>query len=615
MTVNNPIAYLFAAVIPIIVALYLLRLQRKKRLVSSTFFWTEMIQDLQANVPFQKLRWNILLLLQILIAIAIVLAMIDPSVRGAMNEGRRTIFVVDTSASMLSNDEGGSRLDKVVDDIGTYCRNLSEREQVMIIEAGEHARVALEFTDRIQAITRTLDSLEVQDTRSDMATGYALAVSKASEVDQPQIVIASDFSGVDLGLFVDPEYPVSFLKVGSSSSNAAITDFQITGIGDDESGLVFNAFIAVRNYTDREIESDIEFYADGNLVDVRQITIEAGARSAKVFQNIPYPGGVIEAHLDMNDSLALDNVAYAKPPEDVAMDVLIAGDDPFLLLALAGIPGIRLYQISESEFAPGADYDLVFFPGWAPEELSAGNYVFFSPPDRDYLPATVSGQVNAPRVTDWEDGNQMLRFVNPGSFNVFIARKLEPLPGSITLIDGDSTPLMVYGERDYLRALVFPFELSSTDLITRPTFPILIYNIVSFFRSQTGGLSSGLRTQGIEAVRIDALGEKVKLTGPDGIELEFPIDAGHAFIDVNRAGVYVMEVEGNSDAEPTVLVANFFDEAESDISVPANLETEIGEGEITRFEIEGEKHIWKWVSVIALLILSVEWFFYHRKGF
>ena len=85
--------------------------------------------------------------------------------------------------------------------------------------------------------------------------------------------------------------------------------------------------------------------------------------------------------------------------------------------------------------------------------------------------------------------------------------------------------------------------------------------------------------------------------------------------DSNRAGVYMMEVEGNSDAEPTVLVANFFDEAESDISVPANLETEIGEGEITRFEIEGEKHIWKWVSVIALLILSVEWFFYHRKGF
>jgi hypothetical protein len=183
------------------------------------------------------------------------------------------------------------------------------------------------------------------------------------------------------------------------------------------------------------------------------------------------------------------------------------------------------------------------------------------------------------------------------------------------LVDGDLTPLMVYGERDYLRALVFPFELSSTDLITKPTFPILIYNIVSFFRSQTGGLSNGLRTQGIEAVRIDELGEKVKLTGPDGIELEFPIDAGHAFIDVNKAGVYEMEVEGNSDAETKVLVANFFDEAESDISVPTNIESEIGEGEITRFEIEGEKRIWKWASVIALLILSVEWFFYHRKGF
>ncbi|MCK4720517.1 hypothetical protein KAU08_07650, partial [bacterium] len=182
-------------------------------------------------------------------------------------------------------------------------------------------------------------------------------------------------------------------------------------------------------------------------------------------------------------------------------------------------------------------------------------------------------------------------------------------------IDGDSTPLMVYGERNYLRSLVFPFNLTSSDLITRPTFPILMYNVVSYFRSHLESSTSGIRTQGIQAVRVDALAEKINLTGPGDIELEFPIDAGHAFIDVNVAGIYTMHGMGGAEAGTEIIVANFFDETESDISSMAQPEELYGSDSSMRFEIEGEKHVWKYLAVIALIILSGEWFFYHRKGF
>ncbi len=615
MAINNPIALLFAATIPVIIALYLLRLKRKKKVVASTFFWTEMVQDLQANVPFQKLRWNILLLLQILIAAAIITAMIDLSVRAALNEGQRTIFVVDTSASMNAKDEGSTRFENAVDDIMLYCRNLSAREEVMIIEAGEYAQTALDFTDRTQAIERALGSIKTQDTRSDLATAYALAMSRASEIDKPKIIIVSDFSGVDVDLFRDPPYPVSFLDSGGSARNVGITDFMITGLSESGNMVSFNAFLSVRNYIDRPVEFNVEFHVAGELVDVRSMTIESGSRCGKVYSDIPYTDGVIEVRLDMEDDLETDNVAYAILPASDSMEVLVAGDDPFLLLALAGIPGIRLYKIDRSEYVPGAGYDLTFFPGWAPEVLPTGNYVFFNPPDREYLPVTVTGQVEYPSVTDWDDGHPMLRFINPGSFNVFAASAVEPDQGSMVLVDADSTPLMVYGERNYLRAVVFPFDLTNTDLITRPTFPILIFNVVSFYRTYLESGSSGLRTQGIEAVRVDSLGEKVKLRGPDGIELKFPIDAGHAYIDVSRAGVYTMEIEGGTDDSKTTLVANFFDEAESDIASVQNMDEVMGEDRVLRFEVEGEKRVWKWLSVIALLILSAEWYFYHRKGF
>ena len=618
MAFNNLIALAFLSAIPVIIALYLLRLQRKKKVIASTFFWTEMIQDLQANVPFQKIRWNILLFLQILIALAIVLSMIDPSIQAALNEGQRTIFVIDTSASMSAHENGRTRLESALADIGTYCESLSPREEVMFIEAGEHAQIILDFTDRTNTIRRTLEGIRVQDTRSDIETAFRLAQSKASEVDQPKIVVASDFSGINTELFADSSPPVQFLQAGEPGNNVAITDFSVTGLSDDPEMYGFHAFLAVRNFTEQAVRSDVEFYVNNDLVDVRSIEIDPGSRIARVFNDIPYPygsDGVVEVKLSIEDDMDLDNVAYSLPPDESAMEVLIAGEDPFLLLALAGIPGIRLYQISASEYLPGASFDLTFFPGWAPEELLPGNYVFFNPPNREYLPCTLSESVPAPQMTDWDDGNPMLRFVNPGSFDVFTAKIADPLSGSIVLIDADSTPLMIYGERNYLRGVVFPFDLTSSDLITRPTFPILMYNIVSFFRSHLESTSSGLRTQGIEAVRVDAMAEKVKLTGPDGSELEFPIDAGHAFIDVNVAGIYTMETIGGADSEPQTLVANFFDEEESDISNITPPEELYGSDSSMRFEVEGKKHIWKYLAIIALIVLSGEWYFYHRKGF
>jgi len=615
MTLNNPIAFAFAAVIPVIIALYLLRLKRKRKVVSSTFFWTEMVQDLQANVPFQKLRWNILLLLQVLIALAIILAMLDLGVRAALNEGQRTIFVIDTSASMSALDGSSTRFDNAVTDIKSYCRNLSDREQVMIIEAGEYAQVLLDFTNRFPSVERSLNSLHTQDTRSDMATAFALAVSRASEVDKPEIVIVSDLAGMDSGLFDDSQYPISFLQTGSPARNVAITDFLITGIVQTEDALGFNAFITIRNYIDNPVSCSLEFYIAGELVDVRPIEIDADSRVSRVFTNIPFNEGVVEVRLDFDDDLPLDNVAYALPPLADLMQVLVAGDDPFLVYALAGIPGIQLFTIDASDYVPGAGYDLTFFPGWAPEVLPAGNYVFFNPPDRDWLPCEVTGTVINPSVTDWNDGHPMLRFVNPGSFNVFSASDITPLPGSLVLIDADNTSLMVYGERNYLRALVFPFDLTSTDIITRPTFPILMFNVISFFRSFHDTGTAGLRTQGIEAVRVDTLGDKVRLHSPDGSVLEFPVEAGHAFIDVNLAGIYRMEIEGDDGTDEKLLVVNFFDENESDVSSIPELSEEIDSDQVMRFEIEGEKRIWKWLSVIALIILTSEWFFYHRKGF
>ena len=59
--------------------LYVPRLRRREVKISSTMLWQRLMQDREANMPWQKLRCN-LLLLQLLILAALVLALGRPFV-------------------------------------------------------------------------------------------------------------------------------------------------------------------------------------------------------------------------------------------------------------------------------------------------------------------------------------------------------------------------------------------------------------------------------------------------------------------------------------------------------------------------------------------------------
>ena len=69
MNLLNPLNFLWA--IPLlggIVALWMLRLKRQDVTVSSLYLWNSLLQETQANAPFQKLRRGLLLFLQLLAA-------------------------------------------------------------------------------------------------------------------------------------------------------------------------------------------------------------------------------------------------------------------------------------------------------------------------------------------------------------------------------------------------------------------------------------------------------------------------------------------------------------------------------------------------------------------
>src|SRR6184192_4041463 len=78
MNFLSPIAFAFAAAIPVVILFYLLKRKRVVKLVSSTLLWQKFLAETQASAPFQKLRKNWLLILQIILLVLAVLALSRP---------------------------------------------------------------------------------------------------------------------------------------------------------------------------------------------------------------------------------------------------------------------------------------------------------------------------------------------------------------------------------------------------------------------------------------------------------------------------------------------------------------------------------------------------------
>ena len=78
MTVQNMWPLAFLILIPVIILLYLLKQKVQDEPFSSTLLWQEIYKNLEAKTPFEKLKQNILMYLQILLMLLLMFALMAP---------------------------------------------------------------------------------------------------------------------------------------------------------------------------------------------------------------------------------------------------------------------------------------------------------------------------------------------------------------------------------------------------------------------------------------------------------------------------------------------------------------------------------------------------------
>ena len=398
-----------AIAIPALIILYFLKLRRIPREVSSTLLWKKTIQDLQANAPFQRLRKNLLLFLQLIILGLILLALAQPRSATTSEQGKKYLIMIDRSASMAAVDGtdtlgSKSRLERAKEDAITLIESMREpsvfsqgekADEAMVIAFDASAEIIEQFTSDQNALINAINSIEQTDAPSSIEEAYRLAqaqrpnriVTDANEAGEVLNTIELDeLKGGDPYFFhlysdgripdiqsvradqVEGQFAFEYHAMGTqTSNNIGLVALRSERDYDDPTKL--SIFVGVQSTDTIERSIDAELIIDGVTRSVRQIDLPAATIDDTTGQKTTATGGVVfelvepngvlaRVRLDTNgdenpeaDVLLTDNEgALIVPPAKQAAVALVSTGNLFVQSAIAGFPLSRFEVMSPSQY-------------------------------------------------------------------------------------------------------------------------------------------------------------------------------------------------------------------------------------------------------------------------
>lgn len=642
MSFLNPLAFALAALAVPIVALYFLKLQREEHMISSTYLWRTLVRDSVANAPWQRLRPNLLLLLQLLVLAALVLALARPFTWSEATSGDHLILILDTSASMQATDVPPNRLSEAVQQAQRLIARLPAGARVTIIAASGSAKVLVSSSTDRHSAARALPSLRAGAGGSDLSAALNLASAIAARERNPEIVILSD-GNVTLP---QPQPPlpgrVRYIPIGrgAATPDAVVPNQAITllSLHRTAGGQALSAFAQVTHFGSTPVERRLLLYADGQPVAARTLTLQPYQPQSLTFEDLPPNARAIEARLDGNDFLSLDDVAWAVPPMPQALKVnLIGRGNRFLETALALLPGIEVTRIvpedyqtwSPSSSAPSSD--LTIFDGVSlPEELPGGA-LFVLAPIRSTQLFSVTGVIEQPVAIAARADEPLLRYVDLRGLQIQEASRI-PLPDwarAIIVADGPEArcvspesmgslsspeaacPLLLVGQIAGRRVAVLAFDLRRSDLPLRVAFPVLLANLLDYLSAQArAGVPEQVQPGQPAMLTLPLDASAATVIKPDGTAVR--IEAGDGpvmFGDTSQLGIYTVEANGHSQR----FAVNLFDANESAIAPKSALPLQGMVEPAPGYEApKSRQEWWRWMAWLGLALLMGEWLYAHR---
>lgn len=549
-----PLALLGLAFVPLVVALWMLKLRRTERTVSSTLLWQRFGEDLQANAPWQRLRRSFLLLIQLLLVVLLALVAAQPFAERPATLARDLVVVVDASASMAATDVVPSRLEAAKALVLDALRDLPSGGRVSVVAAGATPRVVANATADIGRVRAALAAIRATPATADMGEALALASALAARAGDAQVLVATDAAFTPPGdLAVGA--PVTVLQVGRERRNQAIVAFAVRSA---PTAVTRSVFISVANLDLEPSTERVELWGDGRLLEARDLFIDPVTRADVRIDDVPLDVRVLEARLAGADQLALDDRAWAIVPPDRLLRILLVSEgDPYLETALSFLPNAELYGVKPADYGAGTKpelFDLVIFDAALPAALPRVPTLAIAPP-RTSLLGTVTGTLRDPALGRPAPDEPLLRYVDLTTLHVAQATRLSLPAWARTVVPtaaGD--PLLYTGSRDGVATGVLAFEPRRSDLPLQVAFPILVSNLVGKLVGASRAPATAVAPGSLVSLPIPSGATGLRVARPDGTTLDLaPAVTGGAaatFASTEQLGVYTVTPLGLADASP-----------------------------------------------------------------
>ncbi len=616
-----PLAFGLAALLPIIVALYFLKLRREERRISSTYLWRTLVRDTAANAPWQRLKPNWLLLLQLLFLIALILALARPFTWSEAAAGSHLILVIDTSASMSATDVKPNRLAEAVAAARRLIEGLPNSTRITVIEAGAQVSVPVSGANDPGAAINALDALQPGPAGADMTSALTMAAAVAAREPDSEVVILSD------GRVTLPDAPrltlpgrVRYIAIGTDNDNQAIGAFSLQA---EAGGRNLTAFVQAVNYGTRDAQRRLLVYADGQLLAARDLAFAPGGSQVLTLPGLPGEAHALEARLEGQDALATDDRAWAVPPSTGKVALRIVGSgNRFLETALRLMPNAEITLVRPDEFTSSDRSDqvngLTVFDSFVPTgTLPNGNLLFIAPP-RSTEAFSVTGRIDRPTPAAVVADDPILHYTDWRDVAVQDAARLSlPVWGRAVIVDNTTNaPLLVIGEQDGRRIAVLAFDLRRSDLPLRVTFPILIANLIdALVPGGVAGVPTSVEPGRPLSIAAPPQASAIIVHTPDGQSHPLtPVNGGVLFEQTDQMGAYEIAAQDETGQWREVgrFAVNLFNPDESDVMPRATLPIAAADAVSTQGLPRARNEWWLPMAWIALVLLVAEWLLVHR---
>lgn len=609
MSLLHPLALAWAAVALPIVALYILRIRRRRQAVPSLMFWAQIFQDTAPRSLWRRLRHWLSLMMQLALLVLLALALAEPVSTGAANRPRHYVVVMDRSASMQAKDaDEGSRFDEARGTAHRIVRAMRDQDEMTLIGSGVDAAIACGRTHHQPTLHAAIDALSAIDVPVDLKPalrlGRSIDVGNADRV----IVALTDSGGLkQIGELADASVRVH--RCGGHGDNVAITGFAVRPRLDNP--LEMQGILRVANFSDKAATAEVRMTRDGELFDVIIAELAAGEEKLQAFQMMNTGGGELRARLTKDDALPIDNEAVAFMPDSREKSVLLVSEAHlFLESVLASHPWMKVTRLKPDEYTAASlsKADIVVFhehvPGAVPDRPC-----LFVHPTRESDLWTLAGELTNPLVSDLAKDSELLQHVNLRNVTFHRAAAVMPRKAGQAIVTSFDRPLLMSWASASPPVVLLTVDINQSDLPWRTAFPILVQNTLNYLAGRTEDLPSAHRTG--EIVSVAMSGAAAVATDQAGRPVALVLQDGYAAIGpVASAGIVTV----NDGQASHRLAFNLADSAESDIRQSGTGAP--GAVEASSMPAEARPWSWPWwvtLAICAVALSVMEWCLHQRR--